>query len=192
MFKRMQMASERMQLLIENLLAFARLGTSERKFEKVDFKTIIDRTKKELEDSIVERQAIIEVKESCEVKVIPFQFNQLMYNLISNALKFSNPAIPPRIIVDCRNITSNEAILASLAANKEYCRITITDNGIGFEKKYREKIFEVFQKLHGKEEFSGTGIGLAIVKKIVENHNGFISATSELNEGATFEIYIPA
>ena len=81
---------------------------------------------------------------------------------------------------------------ANLSPQKEYCHITITDNGIGFEKEFSEKIFEVFQKLHGKEEYAGTGIGLAIVKKIVENHNGIITATSELKKGTTFDIYIPA
>jgi light-regulated signal transduction histidine kinase (bacteriophytochrome) len=79
-----------------------------------------------------------------------------------------------------------------ISPEKEYCHIIVKDNGIGFEPQYSERIFEVFQRLHGKEEYDGTGIGLAIVKKIVDNHNGVITATSELHKGATFDIYIPA
>ena len=79
-----------------------------------------------------------------------------------------------------------------LSAEKKYCHITVADNGIGFEEEFNEKVFEVFQKLHGREEYDGTGIGLAIVKKIVENHNGFITVTSKLNIGTTFDIYLPA
>ncbi len=192
MFTRMQEASKRMQTLIHDLLAFSRLGTEERKFESTDLNSIIENVKKEFKETIVEKQATIEVKEICEVKVISFQFRQLMHNLIGNALKFSNPKIPPHITIESCNIKYSKANDANLALNKEYCHITITDNGIGFEKEYSEKIFEVFQKLHSKEEYAGTGIGLAIVKKIVANHNGIITATSEINKGTSFDIYIPA
>jgi two-component system, chemotaxis family, CheB/CheR fusion protein len=134
---------------------------------------------------------VIEVAEICEVNIIPFQFRQLMHNLIGNALKFSNPKIPPHIKISSVNITYSKINVANLPFRKEYCHITVSDNGIGFEKEYAEKIFEVFQKLHSKDEYAGTGIGLAIVKKIVDNHSGMITATSELNKGTTFDIYIP-
>ena len=134
---------------------------------------------------------MIEVKESCEVHIIPFQFRQLMHNLISNALKFSNPKIPPHITIASHNIKYSKANTANLPIQKEYCHIAISDNGIGFEQKFSTRIFEVFQKLHGKEEYAGTGIGLAIVKKIVDNHNGIITAVSKPNKGTTFNIYIP-
>ena len=114
-----------------------------------------------------------------------------MNNLISNALKFSKPEIPPHIVIGSRNIIFNEANEINLQPGKEYCHITFTDNGIGFESHFSEQIFEVFQKLHDKGEYSGTGIGLAIVKKIIENHNGVVTATSELGKGVTFDIYIP-
>ena len=119
-----------------------------------------------------------------------------MYNLISNALKFSRPEVPSHILVKSSIVKASDITAENpglkLQAGKNYCHITVKDNGIGFEPEYSERIFGVFQKLHGKEVYAGTGIGLAIVKKIVENHNGTIIATGELNKGATFDIYIPA
>jgi light-regulated signal transduction histidine kinase (bacteriophytochrome) len=100
--------------------------------------------------------------------------------------------VSPRIIITSENIKYDKLNIANLPHQKEYTHIAISDNGIGFEKEFSEKIFEVFQKLHGKEEYTGTGIGLAIVKKIVDNHHGIITATGTLNKGATFDIYIPA
>ena len=128
----------------------------------------------------------------CEANIIPFQFRQLMHNLISNALKFSKPDTSPHITIKSRNIICRKVNEANLTPGKEYCHITISDNGIGFETKFKDKIFEVFQKLHDKDEYAGTGIGLAIVKKIVDNHNGTIATKSELGKGASFDIYIPS
>ena len=198
-FQRMQSAAGRMQQLIEDLLAYSRINTTERKFEKTDLNIIIEEVKTELKDTIQEKHATIEASELCPANIIPFQFRQLMYNLISNALKFSNPGLPSHIIIKSRIVKrskfNNEkpALPAGrLSPEKNYCHITVKDNGIGFEPHFSKRIFEVFQKLHSKEEYAGTGIGLAIVKKIVENHNGIITATSELNKGASFDIYIPA
>jgi signal transduction histidine kinase len=197
-FERMQLAAKRMQQLIDDLLAFSRINTTELKFEKSDLSLIIDEIKNELKDTIQEKHAIIECGDLCPVNIITFQFRQLMYNLISNALKFSNPDITSRISITCSTVNGskiNNSIqpnkLEKLSANKQYSHITVMDNGIGFEPHFSERIFEVFQKLHSKDVYSGTGIGLAIVKKIVENHNGIIIATSELNKGAKFDIYIP-
>lgn len=190
-FRFIQNSAERMQTLIQDLLAFSRLSMTDRKFETTDLNIIIEEVKNEFKDAIAEKNAVIEVNEICEVKIIPFQFRQLMHNLISNALKFSNPKIPPHIKISSVNITYSKINVANLPPHKEYCYISISDNGIGFEKEFAEKIFEVFQKLHSKDEYAGTGIGLAIVKKIVNNHNGMIAATSELNKGTTFNIYLP-
>ena len=191
-FRLMQNAAERMQTLIQDLLAFSRLSMADRKFENSNLNIIIEEVKKEFKDAIAEKNAVIEVKEICDVKIIPFQFRQLMHNLISNALKFSNPKIPPHIKISSVNITYSKINVLNLTPHKEYCHISFSDNGIGFEKEFAEKIFEVFQKLHAKDEYAGTGIGLAIVKKIIENHNGIILAKSKINIGTTFDIYIPA
>lgn len=190
-FSLMQQAAERMQFLIQDLLAFSRISVAERKFENIDLKSIIEEVKIEFKDEIAEKEAVLEIKEICDVYVIPFQFRQLMNNLINNALKFSNPKVPPRIKITSRHVHAGKLNIDGLIPQKEYCHISISDNGIGFEQDYSTKIFEVFQKLHSKEEYPGTGIGLAIVKKIIDNHNGVIAATSELNKGATFNIYIP-
>jgi two-component system CheB/CheR fusion protein len=191
-FHRLRDAAERMQTLIYDLLAFSRLGSSERKFETTDINIIIEDVKKELKEAIAEKHATIEVKEMCKIKVIPFQFRQLMQNLIGNSLKFSNPGKPPYITIKSTKVKYSKINIENLPPLKEYCHISITDNGIGFEEEFYEKIFEVFQKLHSKDKYPGTGIGLAIVKKIVENHNGIITATSEVGKGTTFDIYIPA
>jgi light-regulated signal transduction histidine kinase (bacteriophytochrome) len=190
-FQRIQSAAGRMQQLIEDLLAFSRINTTERKFEKIDLNIIIEEVKTELKDTIQEKHATIEATELCPANIIFFQFRQLMYNLISNALKFSRPDLPSHIIIKSRIVKGNKLDNEKLSPEKDYCHITVKDNGIGFEPHFSQRIFEVFQKLHSKEEYAGTGIGLAIVKKIIENHNGMITATSELKKGATFDIYIP-
>ena len=198
-FHRIRASANRMQTLIKDLLSFSRLNTAERKFEITDLNIVIDEVKAELRDTIQEKHASIENTELGSCNIIAFQFRQLMYNLISNALKFSNPDIPSHIIIKSRvekgnNLNNEKPALSpgKLLPEKNYCHITVKDNGIGFEPHFSERIFEVFQKLHSKEVYAGTGIGLAIVKKIVENHNGIITATGELNKGATFDIYIPS
>jgi two-component system CheB/CheR fusion protein len=180
-----------MRQLIHDLLLFSRLNVDERKFEVTALNIIIDEVKSEFKETILQKGAIIEVAEICDVKIIPFQFRQLMHNLIGNALKYSNPKIPPHLKIASRNIKYENLNIEELPPQVQYCHITISDNGIGFEQKYSTKIFEVFQKLHSKEEYAGTGIGLAVVKKIVDNHNGIITASSDLDKGATFNIYIP-
>jgi len=189
---RIQSSAERMQMLIHDLLAFSLLNTKDRKFEKTELSAILEDIKAELKDTIKEKNATIEAAELCCASIIPFQFRQLMYNLISNALKYSQEDLPPHITIKSRIVKESLLNIEKLTSEKNYCHIIVKDNGIGFEPQYAERIFGVFQKLHDKDTYAGSGIGLAIVKKIVENHNGIITATSELNEGATFDIYIPA
>lgn len=190
-FRRMQNAAQRMQTLINDLLSYSRTNVQERVFEKTDFSKIIDEVKEDLKEELEQKHASIITNETCEVNIIPFQFRQLLYNLVSNSLKFSNPGVPTVIKINSnieKGATLNNEVLS---ADTNYCHISIADNGIGFESQYDKKIFEVFQRLHGRDQYNGTGIGLAIVKKIVENHNGFITATGQQNKGATFDIYIP-
>ncbi|HEX6426932.1 MAG TPA: chemotaxis protein CheB [Niastella sp.] len=192
-FNRMQTAAARMQQLIEDLLAFSRINMEVRNIETTELNTIVEEVKTELAETIEEKHAIIEATELCPANIIPFQFRQLMHNLIGNALKFSKTGIPPHIIIKASSINGSElTTISGISPEKNYCHIIVTDNGIGFDPQYKDQIFEVFQRLHEREEFEGTGIGLAIVKKIVQNHHGIITATSEFGEGATFDIYIPA
>jgi signal transduction histidine kinase len=188
-FKRMQAGASRMQKLIRDILAYSRTTTSEKKLELTDLNELLNHAKSELEVMIHEKRAVIESDVLPSIKVIPFQVQQLFNNLLNNAMKFSKPSIPPRIVVKSE-IVSGEGTRFPLSA-KEYCHISIRDNGIGFEPEYSKKIFEVFQRLHGRHEYGGTGIGLAICKKIVENHNGSIFAESSPGEGATFHILLP-
>ena len=127
----------------------------------------------------------------CTVYAIPFQIRQLLHNLISNALKFSNPEIPPHIRINCKVATGADFNLNNPEPRKKYCRLRVADNGIGFDQEYSKKIFEIFKRLHGKDELPGTGIGLAIVKKIADIHRGRITATGEKGKGATFDVYFP-
>ena len=197
-FSRIQDAASRMQTLIEDLLSYSRTNITDRQFENTELNAIVEETKKELAITIEEKKALIETSNLQNIYINPSQFVQLMNNLIGNSLKFSKPDLPPHITIKSRiapgSLFQNETreLMGRLSPQKEYCHISVSDNGIGFDPRYREQIFEVFQRLYGKDEYPGTGIGLAIVKKIVENHSGIITATSELHKGATFDIYIPA
>ncbi len=190
-FKRMQNAAQRMQTLINDLLAYSRTTSQERILIKTDLGQIIKEVKEDLTEELEQKSAIIEVGQTSQVDIIPFQFKQLLYNLISNSLKFSNPEIPIVIKIESEIALGKDLTEEKLIATKKYCHIMVSDNGIGFEAQYNKKIFEVFQRLHGRDRYKGTGIGLAIVKKIVENHNGIITASGVQNKGASFDIYIP-
>ena len=142
-------------------------------------------------EHVYNKDIIIEIKQSCDVRIIVFQFRQLLYNLLGNSIKFAMPNVPPHIIIKSNIDLGNNFHVDGLKPFTKYCHISIKDNGIGFEPEYSRGIFEVFQKLYSKEMYKGTDIGLAIVKKIVDNHNGIITATSILGKGATFNIYLP-
>ncbi|MEP7127932.1 MAG: PAS domain-containing protein, partial [Chitinophagales bacterium] len=198
-FNRLQLAAGRMQQLIEDLLAFSRISTAHKNFEETDLRKILDDVIVDLKESIEEKQASLEIDVDCIVKVIPFQFRQLINNLICNALKFTLPGTLPHIEVRCTlesgDIINSENIVivtGRFLQGKNYHHLSVSDNGIGFEMEFSHRIFEVFQKLHRKEDYPGTGIGLAIVKRIVENHSGIIRVESEPGKGATFHIYLLA
>jgi PAS domain S-box-containing protein len=177
-FERIRSSADRMQALIEDLLTYSRLGSTLPPFTTVNLADIVADTLSELKDDIRQKNAIMEIGPLCSLNVIPFQFQQLMVNLVSNALKFSREGIVP-----CIEISS--------VIEGDNCHIRVSDNGIGFEEQYNEKIFEVFQRLHKKSDYEGTGIGLSIVKKIVENHRGTIRATGKKGGGASFDIHLP-
>lgn len=191
-FRRMQNAAQRMQTLINDLLAYSRTNNQDVILTKTNLNDIIDDVKEDLKEEIFQKNAIIEVdKIECDIDIVPFQIHQLLFNLVSNSLKFSLPHIPTVIKIKSEIKKGTDLGNKELIDKIEYCHITFSDNGIGFDQQYSEKIFEVFQRLHGKETYQGTGIGLAIVKKIIDNHKGVITAKGELGKGATFDIYIP-
>lgn len=189
--KRMQLAAERMQTLIEDLLAYSRTNAAERIYEYVNLGEVVEKARLDLLEELELRNGTIETGEMCSAQIIPFQFRQLFYNLFSNSLKFVKEGRAPHIKVTSKLRLGRDLDNDMLIPNLSYCHIRISDNGIGFDQQYSEKIFGLFQRLHGRTEFKGTGIGLAIVKKIVDNHNGIIRASGIPNQGATFDIYIP-
>ncbi|MBK5278824.1 MAG: two-component sensor histidine kinase, partial [Bacteroidia bacterium] len=199
-FQRMQAAAKRMQQLLKDLLAFSRVNSGELKFEMTDLKILIEEVKNDFKEVTEAVSCTFEINQIGKANIVPIQFRQLIQNLVGNALKFSKSNKPPHIVVSSKIARGSELYkekmisapqLRRLSPDRSYCHITFSDNGIGFEPEFKEQIFEVFQRLHSKKDYEGTGIGLAIVKKIVENHNGIITATSELGKGATFDIYIP-
>ena len=191
-FKRMQDAALRMQTLIEDLLAYSRTTNEERKIERADLNLVLDEIREEFAEEIASRGASIEAGELGSAMIIPFQFRQLLHNLFVNSLKFARAGVPAKITVTSETIWGDPTIHPKLLATHRYTHLRVSDNGIGFEPEYGEKIFEVFQRLHGRDKYSGTGIGLAIVKKIIDNHGGYISASGQPGKGAAFDIYLPA
>ena len=186
-----QSSANRMRVLIQDLLQFSRTNKGEKVFEEADLNVLLENAKQELAQIMEDKKAIVESNELPTLNVIPFQIQQLFINLIGNSLKYSKAETAPIIKINVSIITHNEENLLPNTTSKYY-KITIEDNGIGFEQEYAKKIFILFNRLHNKNEYEGTGIGLAICKKIVENHKGFIVAKGIPDQGATFIIYLPA
>jgi PAS domain S-box-containing protein len=182
--QRMRHAAKRMQVLIEDLLTFSRVSTKSQPFVAVNLEEITRDVLSDLEVRIEQTGATVHLDKLPTLDADPLQMRQLMQNLVGNALKFSQPDVPPviKIFGDFNQITN-------LPGN--ICQIKIQDNGIGFEEKYTDRIFTVFQRLHGRGEYEGSGVGLAVCRKIVERHNGHITAESAVGEGATFIITLP-
>ncbi len=172
-------SSGRMSQLISDLLSFARIS-AELQFAPANLNEIINDILLDLELSVQEKKAVVTVEILPEPEVVPSLIRQLFQNLIANALKFSKPDVPPVITIQSATPT---------VANT--CRILIADNGIGFDEKYKDKIFTLFQRLHGRDAYEGTGIGLTIAKKIMEKHNGVISVESQPGAGSVFELLLP-
>jgi two-component system CheB/CheR fusion protein len=190
-FSVIQKSAERMQKLIKDLLSFSLISKADREFEYIELKEMVEDVKTECFEIIQEKNAIIETTGTCEVRVVPFLFRQVIQNLISNSIKYSQPKIPPHITISCAEVKSHDLNTQKLPLQKKYCHIRIKDNGIGFDQALSKRIFKVFEKLHSKDQYPGTGIGLAIVKKIIDTHNGLIVASSVKNKGTTFDIYLP-
>lgn len=206
---RIQRAGERMQALIKDILLFSKTSMEKPEFVTTDLNTVIGDVLQEMEGAIAEKKANMEIGKLPSQPVNPVLIRLLFHNLLSNALKYSRKGIPPAVKVYSEfsnhtinlDTTNNNSIGSSNSDGTDggksreghggYCRIYIQDNGIGFEQKYSEQIFGMFKRLHLHSEFEGTGIGLALCKKIVEEHNGFITAQSKINEGSLFIISLP-
>lgn len=184
-------AAERMSTLITDILGFSSLRREQR-FTETDLNQILENVLQDLDLLIQQKQAIIQHDTLPIIEAIPLQMNQLFYNLLNNALKFSIPGTPPVINISCRILTESELDSYEITDKQSaYCEIIFSDNGMGFKQEYSEQIFGLFKRLNNKLEFPGSGIGLSLCRKVVANHNGRIMAKSKENEGASFYIILP-
>jgi len=194
--KRIQKATSRMQDLIQDILMFSKVSVQNDSFVKSDMRVLIEEVLDDLNESVVAKKASIELGQIPALQVNPVLMRPLFFNLISNALKYSKENVPPviKIYPDPGNNVNGSNLGNDRTygvSSKEYCRIYVKDNGIGFDQRYSEQIFEMFKRLHSQDEYEGTGIGLALCKQIVEKHNGFINVLSKINEGSTFIVSLP-
>ncbi len=191
-FTKIMSSAQRMRKLIQDLLSYAKLGSIDRILETVDLIEIIREVKRELKDLAEEKKAeIVILGERASVQGVRFQFMQLFQNLLANSLKFSSPLRKPLITIKSEIVKGASSGIGNLVSGDDYCHIELQDNGVGFNPEYTDKLFQVFQRLHSEGQYKGTGIGLAIVKKIVDNHHGCIAASGSPDEGAVFQIYLP-
>lgn len=190
-FEKMTFAAGRMRTLIDDLLSFSRSDNDIAKYETIDLNDVLDQVLDDANGLIVQSHAKISIKKLPEIEAILFQMVQVFSNLISNAIKFAKHGVPPEITISSTVASANQIQHLKLNHNKKYYAISVSDNGIGLPKGVEGKIFEVFQRLHGRHEYEGTGIGLAIVKKIISNHRGSIKTESVEGEGSTFTIFLP-
>jgi signal transduction histidine kinase len=187
---RIQNAAGRMQTLINDLLTYARVATKAQPFVATDLVSITREVVSDLEARIEQVNGRVVVGELPSVEADPLQFRQLMQNLIGNSLKYNRPDVPPVVSIYSHHLADGPSKTHNGAAGP-YCQILVEDNGIGFEEVYSEKIFAIFQRLHGRTEYEGTGVGLAVCRKIVERHGGTITARSTPGQGSTFTVTLP-
>lgn len=188
-FNKIKNAAQRMTELIRAVLEYSRLSKNDDQFKLIDLSEVLENVKNDFELLIEEKHATITSDKLPCINGNALQVNQLFSNLISNALKFSSNN--PFLQITCKTIAAKDVPVQGIKVTQDFFELQFADNGIGFDAKNAERIFSIFQRLHTREEFSGTGIGLALCKKIAENHNGFITASGEPGKGATFTVYLP-
>jgi PAS domain S-box-containing protein len=181
---RMRNAASRMSTLIEDLLQFSRVTTKAREFSKLNLQTIAEEVVNDLESRVEETEGEVYIKSLPTIQADPLQMRQLLQNLIGNALKFHKASEAPVVTVTAK-------IIKRTKKHEALCAISVHDNGVGFDEKYLDRIFSVFQRLHSRDHYEGTGIGLAVCRKIVERHGGSITAKSKPGLGSTFIATIP-
>ncbi len=187
---RVQRICEHMQQLINDILAFSRISTDNNSFVDTDMNVLLNEVLEEMEPVIVEKKAQINISKLPSLFVNPVLIRPMFFNLLGNALKFSKKETSPVVSIYAEMSNGMPEVQPAPLENK-YCRIFVEDNGIGFEQQHANQIFDMFRRLNSATEFEGTGIGLAICKRIIEKHNGFIYAKSKINEGATFIVTLP-
>jgi PAS domain S-box-containing protein len=192
LLKRLKGSSDRMQLIVKDLLNYSRLNSGTVPLnEKIELSKLVQLAATNLELMIREKEAVITVKDSCTITGNTLQLLSLFQNLLANAIKFTPPGTRPSVVITASAVERNKYDVLKLATDKSWLCLQVIDNGIGFEQRYAERIFEVFQRLHSHKQYEGTGIGLSVCKKIVELHGGVILAESTPGNGANFIFYLP-
>jgi signal transduction histidine kinase len=191
-FQKIIESSRRMQSLIDDLLSFSKQSVNHADFKEVDLNELFREIIVEFEIEVEKTEAVFQIGELPVICAVPALIRQVFYNLVSNALKFRKPSISPFIKISAEKIEMGDIRFpAPTSVDSSYHKISVSDNGIGFDLKYADDIFIVFKRLNSYHEFKGSGVGLAICKKIIENHNGFIIAESKVGDGSTFTIALP-
>lgn len=191
LMRRVNDSSDRMRNLVRHILESSETTTHHNNDENVDLNSIVNDVMEELEVKVAEKKAKIENLGLPKLKVVGFQFHQLFLNLIGNALKFSKQDSEPHLVLKSEVVHSSEIDAVLSLVDGYYHHIRVSDNGIGFKPEFSEKIFDKFHRLNGKNQYEGSGLGLAICRKVVEDHNGKITAEAGVDGGATFHIYLP-
>lgn len=191
--QRISQSAERMSLLIQDLLSFSRLLNAESLYQEVNLNLLVKQVCDDFELLIEEKQASIDIAPLSTIDAIPLQMNQLFYNLFSNALKFTKPQTRPHIHITQQILSAEEAalVIPKPMPGIRYIQILFSDNGIGFDAAYAEQVFVVFKRLHERNVFPGSGIGLALCRRITTNHKGYIRAESSVGQGTTFKLLLP-
>ena len=190
-FAKIRLTANRMQTLLMDLLDYSRTIKGDKVFVTTNLNQVLDETIQDLSSVIEEKNADIQVENLPDIKAIPFQMKQLFINLISNSLKYCDDNTIPHIKIASCKITEKEILEFKIANKKDYCKIVVSDNGIGFKQEYSDKIFLLFKRLETNPKYSGSGLGLAICSRIMENHRGYIKVKAKPNEGAKFCLFIP-
>ncbi|MBA2330942.1 MAG: PAS domain-containing sensor histidine kinase, partial [Flavisolibacter sp.] len=189
--EKIQNAASRLTKMVDGVLTYSTLKSEVYIFEKIDLNNIISSVVEDLELLIEEKKAVIKFEKLPELIGANFLIYQLFYNLINNALKFSLPDVPPLIIIKSEDLSEQDIRNNNLNEDISYTEITLEDNGIGFSQEYAEKIFKTFFRLHAKQIYEGTGLGLSLCKNIVDKHHGIINAEGREGMGARFTIILP-
>lgn len=189
--ERIQFLINNMTQLITDLINYSKANFVNRQYKKTDMNALLKKTISDIKDTIIEKKAVIAADSIPPLKVIPHQIQQLFTNLISNSIKYTKDNVIPKIEIKTEPVSGEEITALGGSTDMDYVKIKITDNGIGFDKEYENRVFDPFYRLHNRSEYSGNGLGLTLVKKITANHNGFIKADSKINQGTTMSIYIP-
>jgi light-regulated signal transduction histidine kinase (bacteriophytochrome) len=192
-FKKVNDTTQHMTRLLDDLLNFSRISRLNKRFIPTDLNEVLQNVLSDLDEMIRQKGASVMAIVLPSVEAIPLQIAQLLHHLLHNSLKFSTPEKVPVVQVMSRVLEQESLIgFPQLDQELEYTEIIFRDNGIGFHSDNAERIFKLFQRLHGNAEYPGTGVGLAIVQKVVESHDGYICAKGEPGNGATFTVYLPA